>query len=283
MPIFKFRNLDSGQATPIPDGEFSIGRNDDAYVHVEDSMVSRRHAKLFNSEDGLFIEDLGSGNGTVVGGVLITSRSKLEVGDLVQFGPVVFRVDPEVPGEVSAEPSAGSRQSNRAYMRKDTERLPVAGDPPRVVAPIATENLAAPQVSVTDAESEELNAIVITEPTAPDPLRLLPSLQPGTAPEPPHPASKPMVSSFNPPKPKQEPSALRSATSPAPENRPPVSPEENAVYRKALSLPDDSARPSTSWGWAILYFLAGLGVGLFLGLVFAKLFIEMGGKVASLP
>jgi hypothetical protein len=51
----------------------------------------------------------------------------VKYGDVVHIGSVPFRIDPEVAGEPTAPPSAGMRVSNRAYMRKDTERLP-SGD-----------------------------------------------------------------------------------------------------------------------------------------------------------
>jgi hypothetical protein len=38
----------------------------------------------------------------------------------------------------------------------------------------------------------------------------------------------------------------------------------------------------TSWGRLVMIFLAGMAVGLLLGLYFAKLFLDLGGKGVSL-
>lgn len=298
VAIFKLRNLDSGQATPIPEGEFTIGRNDDAYVHVEDGMVSRRHAKLYNTADGIFIEDAGSGNGTVVRGVKITARTQLEIGDQIQLGPVVFRVDPERTGDTASVPTSGARTVDRTYMRRDTERLPVAGEPARVVEAIAPDKLAAPDVNPADAEAEELNAIVMREPEAHDPLRL-PILRPGLTPLPGPTAPKlampvPAAPSLSVPKLKPEPAPARPAAIPAPAPQTMAAPVAlaasgamSAPAQEKVSLPPQTRAepPSTpmSWGWGLLIFLAGLGTGLLVGLVFARIFIELGGKVGALP
>lgn len=68
-----------------------IGRDIVADIQIDDSAVSRRHARLF-VQDGLHIvEDLGSANGTFVGGIK-SSRHSLQSGDRIQLGPrVVLR------------------------------------------------------------------------------------------------------------------------------------------------------------------------------------------------
>ena len=137
MPVYKFRNLNTGQATPIPPGEYTVGREDNTHVHVEDSSVSRLHARIFNSDEGLFVEDAGSVNGTAAHGAFITTRMKIDYGEVVYIGSVPFRVDPEVAGEPEVVPSSpGMRSVNRSYMSRDTERLPGIGEAPRVVETI---------------------------------------------------------------------------------------------------------------------------------------------------
>src|SRR4029079_16215287 len=43
-----------------------LGRALDCQVHIRDLTVSRRHARITRVDDRYMIEDLGSGNGTVV-------------------------------------------------------------------------------------------------------------------------------------------------------------------------------------------------------------------------
>jgi pSer/pThr/pTyr-binding forkhead associated (FHA) protein len=66
-----------------------IGRADEADVHIVDGSVSSNHARIVNRSGGFEIEDLGSTNGTFVGGKRVT-RSALRNGDHVTVGSVEF-------------------------------------------------------------------------------------------------------------------------------------------------------------------------------------------------
>jgi two-component system cell cycle response regulator len=66
-------------------GELVIGRSSEASVRLEDDGVSRRHARVFSIGEELWIEDLGSANGTIVNGES-TGRRLLQDGDKIQFG-----------------------------------------------------------------------------------------------------------------------------------------------------------------------------------------------------
>ncbi|MCE0482939.1 MAG: FHA domain-containing protein [Methylacidiphilales bacterium] len=296
MAIFKFRNLHTGQATPIPPGEFTVGRADDAYVHIEDNSVSRRHAKIFNLDDAFFIEDTGSANGTATCGVLVTERTQVTFGDVVHIGSVPFRVDPEVAGEAGdVAPSAGLRSARKSSMRRDTERLPLAGEIARVVETLSPERLIAPPVDETkDGDAEELNAITIREPEPlpMEPMRL-PRVQPGLTPLPeskksaPAPAktapagfgSAPVFQSFKTQQTEAEQLGVQEPITSLSSSHLIKSPEvavDEPVTKKNVV-------PVVGWGWWITIFLAGLGTGLLLGLIFAKLFLDLGGKAASLP
>lgn len=62
----------------------SIGRHADCDVTLPDRQVSRNHARIFWQEDGYFIEDLGSKNGTHVNGQEVAAPIRLEDGDELQ-------------------------------------------------------------------------------------------------------------------------------------------------------------------------------------------------------
>jgi len=287
--IYKFRNVNTGQATPVPPGEFTVGRDDHAYVHIEDGSVSRKHAKLYNTDEGLFVEDVGSANGTAARGAFIAARTKIEYGEVIYIGSVPFRVDPEIAGEPTAAPSAGTRVANRDYMRRNTERLPAYSEAPRVVEMLPTEPLAS--LKVDEAVAEKPNAIALRESQPLDPLRL-PVIRPGLTPLPPKspsPAIPPRHSAT---------SASQSLTPPKVQNYPkpsrPLPPPDPEPTVFAAPLPFKEATPPEpiapgqpavgfDWKWLALVFLAGLGTGLLLGLYFAKLFIDLGGKAVALP
>ena len=68
------------------DGErFTIGRDTDSDVFLDDVTVSRNHAVVVRRADGLHIDDLGSLNGTYVNRRRIESQ-KLGDGDELQVG-----------------------------------------------------------------------------------------------------------------------------------------------------------------------------------------------------
>jgi FHA domain-containing protein/zinc ribbon protein len=75
----------SGESFTIDSDRMSIGRSPDAEVFLDDVTVSRNHALLVRRQDGLYIDDLGSLNGTYVNRRRIESH-KLEDGDEIQIG-----------------------------------------------------------------------------------------------------------------------------------------------------------------------------------------------------
>jgi hypothetical protein len=75
----------SGESFIVDDDRMSIGRSPDAAVFLDDVTVSRNHALLVRRKDGLYIDDLGSLNGTYVNRRRIESH-KLEDGDEIQIG-----------------------------------------------------------------------------------------------------------------------------------------------------------------------------------------------------
>jgi pSer/pThr/pTyr-binding forkhead associated (FHA) protein len=74
-----------GESFPIEGERMTIGRSPDAGVFLDDVTVSRNHALLVRRRDGLYIDDLGSLNGTYVNRRRIESH-KLQSGDDLQIG-----------------------------------------------------------------------------------------------------------------------------------------------------------------------------------------------------
>ena len=70
-------------------GENLIGRDPAAAICLDVAGVSRRHARIVVDQDGALLEDLGSRNGTSVGGELLTHPVRLRDGDRVCFGPMI--------------------------------------------------------------------------------------------------------------------------------------------------------------------------------------------------
>jgi DNA-binding winged helix-turn-helix (wHTH) protein len=84
---------DDGGAT-LATGAYTIGRDATADVVLDFATVSRQHARLQVSREGVALEDLGSKNGTFVGDRRVHGRVVLADGDEVRFGrvPVLIRI-----------------------------------------------------------------------------------------------------------------------------------------------------------------------------------------------
>ena len=75
----------AGESFTIDQDRMSIGRTPDAAVFLDDVTVSRNHALLVRRQDGYYVDDLGSLNGTYVNRRRIESH-KLADGDEIQVG-----------------------------------------------------------------------------------------------------------------------------------------------------------------------------------------------------
>jgi pSer/pThr/pTyr-binding forkhead associated (FHA) protein len=75
----------AGESFTDSEERISIGRSPDAGVFLDDVTVSRNHALLVRRRDGLYIDDLGSLNGTYVNRRRIESH-RLSDGDEIQVG-----------------------------------------------------------------------------------------------------------------------------------------------------------------------------------------------------
>jgi FHA domain len=75
------------------DGEVTVGRSAGCAIPTSyDSYSSTVHARLYRSGGQIWVEDLGSTNGTFVNSERITQPSRLARGDLLQIGATVFEV-----------------------------------------------------------------------------------------------------------------------------------------------------------------------------------------------
>ena len=70
-----------------------VGRSPSADLKLDDPSVSRLHARIEMRDDGVYVEDLGSRNGTTVDGHAVTAPQRLEPDEEVGVGAaaLVFR------------------------------------------------------------------------------------------------------------------------------------------------------------------------------------------------
>jgi len=83
-----------GGAFPLSGFRISLGRSRENQFILDDEEVSRRHARITSDDSRYFIEDIGSTNGTLLNGKVVSRRERLLDGDILRFGRtiLVFRV-----------------------------------------------------------------------------------------------------------------------------------------------------------------------------------------------
>lgn len=75
-----------------------IGREPGNLIQLSDPLVSKQHAFIRLADDGWYIEDRGSKNGTMVNGKTI-DRCSLEHGDTITIGPYELTFESKVDDE----------------------------------------------------------------------------------------------------------------------------------------------------------------------------------------
>lgn len=84
MPRFRLRY--QAIDVDLKKGDFTVGRNPDCDLVLDDARVSRRHAIFRVSEDLIVVEDLGSRNGVRVNDRKIADATPLKHGDRTRIG-----------------------------------------------------------------------------------------------------------------------------------------------------------------------------------------------------
>jgi hypothetical protein len=109
-----------------------VGRGGHNDVRLSDESVSETHAKLQRRDDGWYLVDMDSTNGTYVAGVRVKGERHLDGPSELRFGGMKLRFVPA--GAVSAAELEG--KSTRPIATVERKRAPVAD---RVEAPVRTD------------------------------------------------------------------------------------------------------------------------------------------------
>ncbi len=72
--------------------ELTMGRATGCHITLDDTYVSQLHARVFRRDGQIFIEDLGSTNGTYVNRTKVTAPLVVRRGDRLQVGKTVMEV-----------------------------------------------------------------------------------------------------------------------------------------------------------------------------------------------
>ena len=69
----------------------TMGRSDGAQIRVDDPFASSAHARVFQRGDFMYVEDMGSTNGTYLNGRQIRTAERLKVADVIRIGDSEYR------------------------------------------------------------------------------------------------------------------------------------------------------------------------------------------------
>ncbi|MCH7720073.1 MAG: FHA domain-containing protein [Planctomycetes bacterium] len=74
------------------DGELLIGKNAECDLAIDDAYLSRRHCRIYAEDGVLYLEDLGSANGTFL---RVRRLIELETGDEIVVGTTAITITEE--------------------------------------------------------------------------------------------------------------------------------------------------------------------------------------------
>lgn len=87
--------LEPGESYAIDSHPLTVGRGTQNDVALPgDEYASTRHVRFEPRRDGVYVEDIGSTNGTFVNGIRLTRDRKLVAGDVVRVGETDLRFEP---------------------------------------------------------------------------------------------------------------------------------------------------------------------------------------------
>ncbi|MBA2384035.1 MAG: FHA domain-containing protein, partial [Actinobacteria bacterium] len=94
LVVVKSPALETGEEIPVDSMPVSIGRGSQNEVPLDgDEFASAEHARFEARRDGVWVEDVGSTNGTFVNGARVTTARRLTNGDIVRVGQTDLKVE----------------------------------------------------------------------------------------------------------------------------------------------------------------------------------------------
>ncbi len=82
----------TGTALPLRGNGILVGRNPECALVLDDDYASGRHCRVYPGSDGWLVEDLGSTNGTYMGGERLTAARPVEIGTSLRIGKTVLEL-----------------------------------------------------------------------------------------------------------------------------------------------------------------------------------------------
>jgi hypothetical protein len=90
LEVVAAMGLDPGTKFDLREGG-TMGRADTSEIPIDDPFASSVHARIFQRDQFMYIEDMGSTNGTYLNGRRLRAAERLKVGDTVRIGETEYR------------------------------------------------------------------------------------------------------------------------------------------------------------------------------------------------
>ena len=69
----------------------TLGRADSAEIRIDDPFASSAHARVFSRGEFMYVEDMGSTNGTYLNGRQLKTAERLKMADVIRIGDTEYR------------------------------------------------------------------------------------------------------------------------------------------------------------------------------------------------
>jgi FHA domain-containing protein len=94
LVVVKSPALSEGDELTLNSSALLLGRGSDNDVNLaRDEFASSKHARVEPRRDGVWVEDVGSTNGTYLNGIRLTQAKRLAAGDVVRIGETELRYE----------------------------------------------------------------------------------------------------------------------------------------------------------------------------------------------
>jgi FHA domain len=94
LVVLKSPILVEGEVVTLDSHPLLVGRGSDNDLSIDgDEYASAHHARFEPRRDGVYVEDVGSTNGTFVNGIRLTRERRLATGDVVRIGETNLRFE----------------------------------------------------------------------------------------------------------------------------------------------------------------------------------------------
>ena len=124
-----YKGVLAGGRWPVSQESLTIGRSKDCDIVIPERQISRYHARIESDESGYIVRDLGSKNGTVVNGEILSDQpyrlrdgDEIRLADVVHFGFIAGEVTLPLedtmyaPGELVVDVATKSVRKGRTEL-----------------------------------------------------------------------------------------------------------------------------------------------------------------------